>query len=174
MRPVRRWSRCTSKWRRKGSHALLVPVIMTLRAARLQLDRDRCTILFVAVHGQFCRWDKACRRGFLGRAGGSVYEFGRNLAEGRGRTTQGWMPVGWSGDGHVLITASGGQVSLSRSSPLDGYWSGIACSADGSRVNAAIDDYLDGPVYTGVFPRTGPILTTSPTNQAVVVGSNAG
>jgi hypothetical protein len=38
---------------------------------------------------------------------------------------------------------------------------------------AAIEDYLDGPVYTGILPRSGPTITAPPIDQAVVVGSNA-
>jgi len=118
-------------------------------------------------------------------AGGSIY-ISTNL--GASWTISGPASgaglVACSGDGYRLAAVSD-QVYISddggttwtcvgpRTPPTYMSWSTIACSADGSRLIAAIEDYYDGPVYTGVFPRSGPIITTPPANQAAVVGSDA-
>lgn len=118
-------------------------------------------------------------------AGGSIY-----TSTNRGTS---WIICGsLSGAGLVAcstdgyrVAAASDQVYLSddegaswmrtgpRTAPYNGNWSTIACSSDGIRLIAAISDYYDGPVYTGVFPRSGPIITTPPSNQAAIIGSNA-
>ncbi len=93
-----------------------------------------------------------------------------------------WFSVACSADGYRIVAAViSGNIWLSDDrgatwvdiGPRPATWYSIACSADGTRLIVCADNYLDGPVYTGVFPRSGPVITTPPANQSAVVGSNA-
>ena len=93
-----------------------------------------------------------------------------------------WFSVACSADGYRIVAAPiPGNIWLSDDrgatwleiGPRPAQWFSIACSADGARLIVCAGNYLDGPVYTGVFPRTGPAITTPPANQTSVMGSNA-
>jgi subtilase family serine protease len=89
------------------------------------------------------------------------------------------FPYTFSADGYRVVSANDRGVLISDDGGIT--WSNIgprggcsvACSADGTRLVAAVYHYPDGFVYTGFFPRPGPAIETHPANQTIVVGSNA-
>jgi len=94
---------------------------------------------------------------------------------------QDWSAIACSADGFRFIaTVSGGSIYTSddrgvtwiKRGPRDAMWSSVACSTDGTKIVAVVDNYLDGPIYTGVFPRR-PAIRTSSGNLEVNIGEVA-
>ena len=114
-------------------------------------------------------------------AGNSSVCFSRDLGKTWVVTSapvQSWSSAASSADGYRLVAAAaGGQIYISddggitwtNTGPRTAQWSSVACSADGIRLVAVADNYLDGPVYTGFFPRR-PAIIAQPADQPVNVG----